>query len=139
MNDSKKRGAPTGAPEDQNGLQDKTKGACNTCPLQCPVIPHSRRAVLLEFTPDVKGTWQGFASVEFPSGMLVRRIAIHEIAGDFQAKPPRPIRFVSWADEKRWSDVVIDAMRRARKEASETGLQAALRAKYPHLFPEGDA
>src|SRR5215472_15355563 len=94
------------------------------------------RAKLVKFRPYTKGTLLGFAMVEFPSGLIIGEIAVQRDHETVWASPPaRPrlrdgssepmrddrgkliwnsdlIRFASQEARRRWSDQVIDAVRR---------------------------
>jgi hypothetical protein len=92
-----------------------------------------------EFRPVLKNTLRGFASVAFPSGMIVEEVSLHVSEGRAWASAPaRPmlnatgtamldehgkprwkpfIRFRDRATRDTWSDLVIAAVRQTYPEA----------------------
>lgn len=94
---------------------------------------------VLEFKPLAKNSLRGFATVEFPSGLIMSDVSVHVSHGRPWASPPsRPmidregqamrdgegklryspvVTFTDKAVRGRWSDSVIAAIRAAHPDA----------------------
>jgi hypothetical protein len=97
-----------------------------------------QRAKLLKFRDYSKGTLLGFAQVAFASGMIIGEIGVHRQGNTYWAAPPARLRLrdgssepmrgdngkLLWSNDligfespearRRWSDLVMEAIRRDR-------------------------
>jgi hypothetical protein len=108
----------------------------------------ARPARLVRFREYTKGTLIGFATVAFPSGMVIGEIAVHRQGDKAWAAPPARIRLrdgssepmrengkLVWMNDlisfesveirRRWSASVIEAIRRDRTFVLGRGTSAA--------------
>jgi hypothetical protein len=97
---------------------------------------------ILNFKPLTKNTLRGFATVRFPSGLVMHEIGIHTSHGRAWAAPPaRPMvkdgrQLADDAGKARWQ-CLIEFADKATRDAWSTQVIAALNLQHPDVL--GDA
>jgi hypothetical protein len=100
-------------------------------------MPHTS---ILAFKPLTKNTLRGFASVRFPSGLVMHEVGIHTSNGKAWAAPPaRPIvgkdgrQLVDDAGKPRWQ-VLVEFASKELRDAWSTQIIAAMNLQYPEVL-----
>ena len=87
------------------------------------MTPNRQTPVVLLFRPArVPGdTLKGLVDVQFPSGLLLRGIAVHSAGSRAWCSPPTPsIDFANHGVRHRWSEAILAELRRTNPKIFAT-------------------